>query len=418
MKEKIALGIHAVIDWEGKWDADILSRLVEEHDIRESEMELPENIDSERKLLIAVLYFMRDGAGAELFPASEELVESFAKKFEYRTAIGGTAARAALAMAKLGYSSILQMSAYNSTMKRLLPDLVHGIPANPHCEEKIYPHVSVSYPKGFHLKTEKLDFVTPRENRVLYSHDMESFNLPVLEDFAEYASDAVVFLLSSFCEVLDEAIMKDRMARCRRMLKRMRENGTFIVYEDACYVKQNLRTYVNNQIHEYIDIFGMNEDEMMDCVGYRINVMEPEVVLQAVKKIYKKLQVPVLFVHSSSWAISYGKDAHAYRDTLESGITMASTRFWHGDDYGIKEFSEVKKIPPSEPNVEFSKIIEEMCPDICCVPCKDMSFVKHPTSVGLGDAFCGGLLIELVKKKLKTRRNVPYEKQDCYGEYL
>lgn len=418
MKEKIALGIHAVVDWEGKWDADVLSRLVEEHDIKESEIELPENIDSERKLLIAVLYFMRNGAGAELFPASEELVESFAQKFEYRTTIGGTAARAALAMAKLGYSSLLQMSAYNSTMRRLLPDLVHGIPANPDCEEKIYPHVSVSYPKDFHLKTKSIDFVTPRENRVLYSHDIESFNLPVLEEFAEYASDAEVFLLSSFCEVLDEDIMKDRMRKCRRMLKRMRKNGTFVVYEDACYVKQNLRTYVNGQIHEYIDIFSMNEDEMMDYIGYRIDVMDPDAVLQAVKEIYEKLEVPVLFVHSSSWAVSYGKDAHAYRDTLESGIAMASTRFRYGDNYGIKEFNEVKKIPPTESNIRFSEAIAKMCPALCCVPCKDMSFVEHPTSVGLGDSFCGGLLINLMEKKQKTRRNAPYEKQDCYGEHL
>lgn len=399
MKEKIALGIHAVVDWEGKWDADVLQSLVEKYDITEAEIVLPDAIDSERKLLCAVLYFMKHGAGAELFPVSDEIVESFAKKFQYKVTIGGTAARAAIAMAKLGIESLLQMSTCNDIMRTLLPDLVHGIPANPNSDEKIYPHVSVSYPKGYHLRTKNLDFITPRENRVLYSHDVESFHLPVLENFSDYASDAKVFLLSSFCEVLDEEVMKDRMAKCRKMLEKMRRNGTFVVFEDACYVKQNLRKYVNDQLHEYIDILSMNEDEMMDYTGCKIDVMDSDAVLKAIKEIYEKLRVPVLFVHSSAWAIAYGKDAHSYCSTLESGIVMASTRFWHGDAYGTEEFNEVKNIAPANANKVFSRKIMEKCPELCCVPCKDMSFVEHPTSVGLGDSFCGGLLIDLVKKK-------------------
>lgn len=399
MKEKIALGIHAVVDWEGKWDADAFTRLVEEYDICESEIRLIDKIDSERKLLISILKYMRDGAGAELFPVSNEIVKSFGKRFEYKTTIGGTAARAAISVAKLGYSSLLQMSTYNSVMKKLLPDLVRGIPANPTCEEEIYPHVSVSYPKAYHLKTKKIDLITPRENRVLYSHDVESFNLPVLEDFAEYASDAKVFLLSSFCEVLDENVMKDRMSKCRRMLKKMRQNGTFIIYEDACYVNQELRLFVNEQIHEYLDVCSMNEDEMMDYIGYRIDVMKPEAVLKAVTEIYKKLGVPDLFVHSSAWALCYGKNAKSYASVLESGIVMASALFMYGDNYGQNEFEKIKKVKPSAENLRFCSEMAAKCPDICCIPCKDMSFVKHPTSVGLGDSFCGGVLIKLAEEK-------------------
>lgn len=399
MKEKIALGIHAVVDWEGKWDADVFQRLVEEYDIKDSEICLQNNIDSERKLLCAILYFMRQGSGAELFPVSDEIVESFAKKFQYKVTIGGTAARAAIALAKVGIGSLLQMSTCNNTMRNLLPDLVCGIPAKSDCGEKIYPHVSVSYPKGYHLKTKNLDFVTPRENRVLYSHDVESFKLPVLEKFSDYAVEAKVFLLSSFCEVLDEDVMRDRMIKCRKMLEEMRKNGTFIVFEDACYVKQNLRKYVNTQLHEYIDILSMNEDEMMDYIGCKVDIMDPKAVLEVVQEIYKELKVPVLFVHSSAWAMAYGKDAHEYQSTLECGISMASTRFWHGDDYGVEQFNETRKIAPAKVNEDFSHKIMEQCSQLCCVPCKDMSFVDCPTSVGLGDSFCGGLLMDLVKKK-------------------
>lgn len=44
----------------------------------------------------------------------------------------------------------------------------------------------------------------------------------------------------------------------------------------------------------------------------------------------------------------------------------------------------------------FAKVKQEYGEHICCVPCKDLSFVKHPTVVGLGDAFVGGLVLGLL----------------------
>jgi hypothetical protein len=41
---------------------------------------------------------------------------------------------------------------------------------------------------------------------------------------------------------------------------------------------------------------------------------------------------------------------------------------------------------------------QEYGENICCRPCKDLSFVEHPTVVGLGDAFAGGLVIGLLER--------------------
>lgn len=395
MGEKIALGIHACIDWECLWDAEILCNLIRSYGILQREITARETIESERELVIAVLDFMQKGSGGELIPETEQIVETFAKRFSYRTTVGGTAARAAIAISKLGYSSVLQMSCSNSTIRSLLPDLIQGIPAEESKTEQIYPHVSISYPKNVPICVNDIDFVTPRENRVLISRDIESLNLPVSESFADYARDAKVFLLSCFCEILDFEVLKDRMIKCRNLLARIPEKTT-VVFEDGCYINKSFRLYVLRQLRPYIGILSMNEDELQDFVEHKINILDPAEVLEAVKYVYHLLHIPTIFIHSSSWALAYGEQPQRYRSTLESGIRMASARFWHGDDFGIKEFTEIKELAPGVRNIEFSRQIEKMCDNICCVPCKNMGFVEHPTVVGLGDFFAGGLLTDLV----------------------
>ena len=109
MGEKIALGTHACVDWECAWDADVLCTLAQNYEIKKEELREMEKITSERDLVIAVLDYMRNGSGGELIPESSAIVEYFAKKFPYRTTLGGTATRAAIVLSKLGYPSVLQL---------------------------------------------------------------------------------------------------------------------------------------------------------------------------------------------------------------------------------------------------------------------------------------------------------------------
>lgn len=397
MGKKIAIGIHAVVDWECRWDTDIFCKIADSYEIEDSEIASLKNICSERDLVISILDSMKQGRGCELFPETNALVENFAGKFSYRTTIGGTGARAAIAISKLGYSSVLQMSSYNHVLRSLLPASIEAVPADPGAPDHIYPHVSITYPKSAHIKTRSLDFITPRENRILISCDLESFYMPVLEDFADYCDDAKVFLLSCFCEILDFEVLKDRIQKCSRMLKRMNPE-TLVILEDACYPDQKLRQYVNDQLYPYLNIISMNEDELQDFVGRRFDILNPEHVLAALEETYEKMRVPTLFVHTSAWAAAYGKDHEKYVSTLTSGIAMAATRFQYGDNYGRKEFEETTKIASSEKSLRFAKKLEAASDQVSCVPCKNMEFVTNPTAVGLGDSFAGGLLIDLVER--------------------
>ena len=394
MGEKIALGTHVCVDWECAWDGDVLCTLAQNYEITKEELGQFDKIQSERELLIAILDFMQHGSGGELLPEDPAIVEYFARKFPYRTTLGGTAARAGIVLSKLGYSSVLQMCADNSTIRELLPELVHGVCAHDNSSDRIYPHVSITYPKNAHISINDIEFVTSRENRVLISRDIDSTNMMVDENFGQYLSDAKVFLLGCFCEVVDRAVLEDCVSKSKKFLADMPENS-IVLFEDGCYHNHEMRAYVHAQLREHIEVLSMNEDELQQYVGHRINLRNPGQVLLTIQQVYDAIQVPTLFVHSSLWALSYGENPFRYKTALESGIAMASTRFWFGDEFGWEEYNRVKALEPQEEGARFAEQIQKLSEKVCCVPCKDLGFVTSPTVVGLGDSFAGGLLMEL-----------------------
>lgn len=400
MGDKIALGFHACVDFELKWDQKKIEELIRYYDIKEEELTTDElNIDSERKLLLASLGHMKAGVGAEFIPEKPEICFDFAQHFDYKTTIGGTAARAAIAISKLGYESALSMVCYNKYIKELLPEKVHYYSNVGENHGDVYPHVVLSYPANAHIQANGVDFVTPRENRMMFSRDVDSLNMVISQGFAPMLKDAEVMLLSCFSEVLDEAILKERMVQVNQLLEELPEKA-FVVMEDGCYVNKEFRVYVHEALHEKLDALSMNEDEMQEYIGKRINIMDPAAVLDAIQYIYERIKVPLLIVHSAKWAIAYGKDADKMAHVLEGGTNSASTRFCYGDDSGVKEYEETAKLAVRQDSIVFGEELEKMSDRAtCCVPSKDLSFVEHPVVVGLGDSFAGGLLPELVLEK-------------------
>ena len=400
MGDKIALGFHTCVDFELKWDQKKLEELIRYYDIKEEELTTDEiHMDSERQLLLACLGHMQAGIGAEFIPEKPEICFDFAQHFDYKTTIGGTAARAAIAINKLGYESALSMVCYNKYIKELLPERVHYYSNVGENHGDVYPHVVLSYPANAHIQANGVDFITPRENRMMFSRDVDSLNMVISQGFAPMIKDAEVMLLSCFSEVLDKEILKERMVQVNQLLNELPEKA-YVVMEDGCYVNKELRTYVHEALHEKLDILSMNEDEMQEYIGRRINIMDPVEVLKAIQYIYERINIPLLIVYSAAWAIAYGKDASKMAHVLEGGTNSASTRFCYGDEFGVKEYEEVSKLAVRQDSIIFGNKLEELSDrEVCCVPSKDLSFVKNPVVVGLGDSFAGGLLPELTMDK-------------------
>jgi len=399
MKERIALGFHTCVDYELEWSTSVVEAQVRALNIHADELKMDMKVDSERAIWLVSLAHLQAGIGCEIIPDISELCVDFANHFEYEVTLGGTSTRAAIVLDRLGYPSILQTSCYNKHVERLMPASVRVLPGGSADYSRIFPHVVLQCSGGVRIQANDIDFVTPRENRILISRDVDSLNMPVLvEEYGKMISECEIFLLGSFTQILDSEILKDRMEKTKRLLSHL-PGDAIVVMEDGCYIKKEFRHYVHRQLAPQINMLSMNEDELQQYIGTAIDILDPEAVKKAVAYIYNNTGIKKILVHSEAWALVYGEDADSMRTSLDGGVMMSATRFRMGDDFTPEDYAQTKDIPDKADSAVFCERMGEMLGDkICCIPCKDLGYVKNPTVVGLGDAFAGGLLPGLLKE--------------------
>jgi len=399
MKERIALGFHTCVDYELEWSTQVVEAQIKALNIHADELKMDMDVDSERAIWLVSLAHLQAGIGCEIIPDISELCVDFANHFEYEVTLGGTPTRAAIVLDRLGYPSMLQTSCYNEYVERLMPASVRILPGGNADYSGIFPHVVLQCSGGMRIQANDIDFVTPRENRILISRDVDSLNMPVLvEEYGKMISECEIFLLGSFTQILDSEILKDRMEKTKRLLSHL-PGDAFVVMEDGCYIKKEFRHYVHRQLAPQINMLSMNEDELQQYIETAIDILDPEAVKKAVEYVYNNTGIKKILVHSEAWALVYGEDADSMRTSLDGGVMMSATRFRMGDDFTPKDYAQTKDIPDKANSAAFCERMGEMLGDkICCIPCKDLSYVKNPTVVGLGDAFAGGLLPGLLKE--------------------
>lgn len=399
MGEKIALGFHTCVDFELVWSTEVMEDMIREYQVKQDEISTEIPLESERALLLVCLGHMMKGIGGELIPATPEICLDFANRFAYSLTIGGTATRAAIAISKIGYDSTIQMCCFNPHIRRMLPKGIHYFASVEERTDAVYPHVILQYQAGVRIAAGDVDFVTPRENRVMFSHDIDSMNMEISQAYAPLIQDAEVFLLSCFSEILDVEILKDRMEKTRRLLDTLPEKA-IVVMEDGCYIRKDFRYYAHRALNGVVDVLSMNEDELQEYVEDPIDLLDPQSVLAAVEHVRRQSGISTVLVHSAAWALAYGTRAGEMKHALEGGITMAATRFWKGDAFGREEYGKTRELPDKREGILFCDEVLRLTGDqVCCQPCKDMSFVENPTVVGLGDFFAGGMLTELTKDR-------------------
>ena len=399
MKERIALGFHTCVDYELKWSTQIVEAQIRELNIHADELKMDMDVDSERAIWLVSLAHLQAGIGCEIIPDTSELCVDFANRFEYDVTLGGTPTRAAIVLDRLGYPSMLQTSCYNEHVKRLMPAGVRVLPGRSGDYSGMFPHIVLQCSGGVRIQANDIDFVTPRENRILISRDADSLNMPVLaEEYGKMISECEVFLLGSFTEIIDSEVLKDRIEKTKRLLSHLPKDA-IVVMEDGCYLRTDFRHYVHRQLAPQINVLSMNEDELQQYIGTAIDIHAPEAVKKAVEYVYNNTGIKKILVHSEAWALVYGGDADSMRTSLDGGVMMSATRFRMGDDFTSEEYAQTRDIPDKADSAAFCERMGEMLGDkICCIPCKDLSYVKNPTVVGLGDAFAGGLLPGLLKE--------------------
>lgn len=392
MNYKIALGFGNNTDYELKWDSHIIEKAIKEFGIYKKNIRQISFVDNERDLMIALLYFLSEGIGGECTIDDTKVLQSFAKRFEYKITIGGTCPRAAIAMNILGYQSCMHLVVMNKHIKKLLPKDCAYICTS---EKENYDiHLIFQYPNNSVIEANDISIITNRANRIIIGNNNANSIMKLSEDFFKnYVVNSKVLMISGFNTMVDITQLKNRLNFLKEQLITAKKGNIKVYFEDACYISEAANKLTKDMIFEFVDIFSFNEDEMQSYYGESINLLDPQKVIQVLSTLHQRFKVPTIMVHSKYWAIAYGENSKQYKACLKGGVTMATTRFRFGDNFKTKEqYIDTYKLPNEKISEVFANAFNDIVGDTgYCVPSVTVN-ETDVTTIGLGDSFVGGFL--------------------------
>lgn len=389
MNERIALGFCNNVDYEIAWNAEVLEDLVVAYNICAAELAAPGAINTERDLVISILAFMSISGGGERFVASSALIERFAARFQKKITLGGTSVRAAIAMRTLGYTAALHLITMNSHVRRLLPRDCPYVCSNP--QDSTYPHLIVQFGAGDQVRAGDIDIRARQANRLIYHCNAARISMKLNEDFADLIAEARVLLISGFNAVQSKPLLADRLASLKGVLQRLPGDAT-VFMEDGAYFDPGFHQLIFRELGPTIGIYSMNEDELQVHLNRAVNMQDSESVIGALADVSGRIPAAAIVVHTRRWALACGRDAHRYAAALKAGVTMATTRFRHGDDFTLANYNDIGARDPNAEAAQFADIMNAAGgANMVCVPVPAVE-QENGTTIGLGDAFVGGFL--------------------------
>ena len=396
----MVLGFGVAVDREIVWDAVVLGNLAQHHGIRPEELVQGAPICTERDLVVSVLGYLRRGAGGERRVDEPEVITAFCGRFEGVTSLGGTAFRAASAMKRLGTRSTVHLSVVDDVVTALLPEGTDYLVGD--TEEPTYPHLIVQYPVGARVRTDHLDLVAPRANRLIYVNDPANERLAISAELSEAVSGASVFLISGLNAIRTVPEVTARLDRIEAAIACAGE-GTLVFYEDAGFHEPDLAEVVRSRIVPLVDVYSLSDEELEDVLGRPVDLLDAAAVLTAVDVVAARVAVPVLVVHSRHWALAIGAAAVDVVPALATGVALATTRYAFGSAPQAADLASVRAAVVDPTTAAFVDALMVLGSDTTSavpggrqvaavgVPSLD---VDSPTTVGLGDTFVGGFLAE------------------------
>jgi ADP-dependent phosphofructokinase/glucokinase len=383
----IVLGLGGTVDFEVRWDAAVLQRLVYEYDIRRDELATTTTIVDERSLVTVILAFLATGSGGERFVASSAIVETFAARFETAVTLGGTGVRAGIALDSLGIPSVQHLVSIDDNVRRLLPASTRYVSSATH--DTLDPHVIVQYPAGASVRVGGEVLTAPQPNRLIFANDPPNRSMALSRELPAALETADAFLVSGFNTMTDEALLRDRLETLWAHLRHL-PAGALLYYEDAGFYRREFAHIARERLLPRIDVYSMNEDELQEYVGRAVDLLDPREVAEALSAAHTVIPAPALVVHTRFWAIAVGPEATGHRGALESAVRMAATRYRLGDGHTAADFAETARLPRHAGGADVVAHVERHLP--AAGVAAYVADTETPTTIGLGDTFVGGFL--------------------------
>lgn len=387
MAADLVLGLGGTVDYEIRWDAEVLEALAAQHGIRLDELSTAMPIIDERALVVTVLAFLATGGGGERFVLTSEIVERFAAHFDKAITLGGTGVRAGIALDRIGVPTVQHLVSIDDNVRRLLPASMRIVSSATH--DTLDPHLIVQYPAGATVRVLDGVVTAPASNRLIFANDAPNREMAIADDLGDALEGAAAFLVSGFNTMQDADLLEARLDDLVTAMRRLPADA-LVYYEDAGFYQRDLSTRVRSRLLERIDVYGMNEDELQEYLGRPVDLLSPDDVAQALAEVHALIPARALVVHTSAWAIAVGPAAGRHRAGLESAVRTAATRYRLGDACTAVDLDATARLPRHAGGAAVVAAVERRGAAVG-VPAYVVDTAR-PTTIGLGDTFVGGFL--------------------------
>ena len=393
----LVLGLGGTVDYEISWDNRIVEELVVFYKIGLADLTKSEAISSERELVCTVLSYLANSSGGETQVTDAQVVKEFSDRFEKRITLGGTGVRAALAMQVFGVAATQHLVSIDENVRRLLP--THSKYICSAETDSFDPHLIIQFNEASAVKVQDRVIRPTKADRIILTCDPPNELLLISKQLPAALKKARLFLISGFNSIHDEEVLTQRLAQVKKDAQQMQEGG-LILFEDAGYHRPEFRTIVMKSVSQYCSLFSLNEEELQNYLGRKIDFLSVDSVLKALAEISKLIPVPILIIHTKAWSAILGSEFSKYQECVVSGMVMATTRYIHGDAFSIENFESTRTLQRNVESLILAKAINrELADSGVFIPAYEVNSLT-PTTIGLGDSFVGGFLLELSRNIL------------------
>lgn len=399
-----------------KWDVEKFNELLDSYLKEEPSFTEEESIESMEDFARIVSFFVINGYGGEVDITSGEVAENIQKMFEIRYGLGGTCAQGAAALGAIGMPVLMHIT---DRSKEVIEWLDYPNLESVQDEKRVHItkcildeppllHFIVQFDKGDVIRVNGKEHVVALSNRIIMGYDKVHKVMPVQQEFFSYLEnhpeEVCCYDISGVNAITDMGILKQRLTELEVHYERLKRMNPDIViyYESAHYISPSIRDFAYKELSKYVDIMGMNEEELVDLTRKKdcpIDKDDIESVLTGLDYLLEMYKVKGIVMHSKDYALYYGEQI---RDiNLEMGLTlgnlMSGTRARTGHYGNLKECEDTLSLQLSATGVAFAEKIETLRLKHTAILVPSRYMEKPECTIGLGDTFVAGMQVCFVR---------------------
>lgn len=414
--KRIVFGYTSDLDVVLDWDETVLSGIVREFLKEEPGYAPGDRIDSMESFARIVTHFLVNGLGGEVDITAQSVCDYLEGHFQTAYALGGTCAQGAAALNAVGFPVL----AYITDRSREVCGLMDRPGMEVFANGRVVPmaegasgvppvrHIILQYPKGAAVEVRGNVVKAPVSNRLILDFDTIHKHLPIEHGFLTYcqenAPDIYAYCISGFNGILDPAVMAERLDTLTQHYRIVKEKspGTMIYLEGAYYLNPEVKDLAFERLARFIDILGMNEEELVEHTarfGLETDKEDMLSILDGLKCLLEQYPAKGIVMHTKDYALYYGQRLPGvnFRKGLALGNLMAGARARFGRYGTPDDLREMLSQPLSETGLKMAAALETADLGGSCAAIAPSRYLEHPKyTIGLGDTFTAGMLTAFI----------------------